>query len=206
MEELCECGHEKEKHHFGMGCFKCAAGHPALDCAVFRPQKSWDSSEGQTHYENDGCGCKEHNDPAKLIEPPQKEPRLLTAEDGAFLGIRPEKEEKEIEDLANEFMKICKEYSAAREKEAYQKGKENGYAESESNYHFEDAEKECIKQTRASVLAQVRGIVDSVDIFANLGASENEKKISEYLLTFWEENLKPKIIDALKIIEAAGKE
>jgi len=48
--------------------------------------------------------------------------------------------------------------------EIYKKGKENGYAESESNYHsLEDAEKKCIKQTRASVLTQVIEIVEGID-------------------------------------------
>ena len=60
---------------------------------------------------------------------------------------------------------------AAREKEAYQKGKENGYAESESNYHFEDAEKECIKQTIDECIKAVEemngiDIGDDFDLFA----------------------------------------
>lgn len=68
-------------------------------------------------------------------------------------------------------VKQVKELLAAREKEAYQKGKENGYAESESNYHFEDAEKECIKQTIDECIKAVEemngiDIGDDFDLFA----------------------------------------
>ena len=53
---------------------------------------------------------------------------------------------------------------AAREKEAYQIGKEDGYAESESNYHFEDAEKECIKQTRNETVKECVKAIESINL------------------------------------------
>ena len=56
-ESFCNCGNPK-KNHYPMEHMK----------------GMWDSSEGQTHFQNDGCGEKEHNDPAKLIEPPSQIP------------------------------------------------------------------------------------------------------------------------------------
>lgn len=55
-ESFCNCGNPK-KNHYPMEHMK----------------GMWDSSEGQTHFQNDGCGEKEHNDPAKLIEDAGKE-------------------------------------------------------------------------------------------------------------------------------------
>ena len=63
--EMCVCGHGKWTHElvssdmpYGI-CMICP-------CSSFRPQKEqWDSKEGQTHYENDGCGEIEHNAPSQ---------------------------------------------------------------------------------------------------------------------------------------------
>ena len=68
MKNICECGHKEAYHIFS--CMLCGVDK----CDSFRSQESWDSSEGQTHFQNDGCGEKEHNDPAKLIEPPSQIP------------------------------------------------------------------------------------------------------------------------------------
>ena len=57
-----------------------------------------------------------------------------------------------------------KDAEIAREKEAYQIGKEDGYAESESNYHFEDAEKECIKQTRNETVKECVKAIESINL------------------------------------------
>jgi hypothetical protein len=65
--EICECGHEKELH-YGIPHSPCQFEVDKIycRCASFRPQKEqWDSKEGQTHYENDGCGEIEHNAPSQ---------------------------------------------------------------------------------------------------------------------------------------------
>jgi hypothetical protein len=54
-----------------------------------------------------------------------------------------------------------KEWVAAEKKKSFEEGKELGYAESEGNYHFEDAEKECIKQTRKETIREALKVVDN---------------------------------------------
>jgi hypothetical protein len=60
--EICEwCGRIEEDHNWGGRCYDTS----------FRPapsQEKWDSKEGQTHYEHDGCGEPAHNTPQKEKE------------------------------------------------------------------------------------------------------------------------------------------
>ena len=64
-KEMCKCGHVEIQHFDGtIGPRKCWID--SCPCSSFRPQKEqWDSKEGQTHYENDGCGEIEHNAPSQ---------------------------------------------------------------------------------------------------------------------------------------------
>lgn len=120
-------------------------------------KSAWDSSQGQTHFQNDGCGEPDHNEPSKLVEPSKPEPTPAEMQDAMEFAARsidekpPEpsvddwiealdnlkwiRDDNRLQDLENLFTKLkwfikdlLEQREHKAEERAIRKGRGEGYA------------------------------------------------------------------------------